>query len=932
MSVQRDKAHYDGVRARSTALLTQYRLQPTDRSTRPDVYILGSHETNRVTVASQQVRAINLVNAVWGLGEADAFDARASGSENAPQESKSLKGKDVWVVGAGVGGLTTAACAAQHGAKVTVFDRESRILSRFRDSRRLLHPRLYEWGSPQDFSVANNSYWAKGEAELPLLSWNVDSASNVVESIERQWEGWRTLFEIDVKLRSTLSVGCDGGFFLHDPDTERRDVPKEAILVLALGFGEEPTRKFRYRGACYETVGYFSKTEPVDQIENISNCRATVCGNGDGAITDLLRLLVCDFSQRELERWICSADPVGKFERAVLEIEAAQAERRQSVLSSAQRRRDGSPVISTTMRNEMRSSERTAEAYLDLRCDALDDLVRAQMRRGNDVVLSVRPIYGRPPVSALASSAFPLNKFLLASILRVCAQNQCPPLRVVHETRAVPDLGEDRYLVYRVGPKHDKATSVLGSVHLRNTFERLGERAASDITRVPEWTRAGEVDDPGRLRRPDFVVPVGGDPVDLARVFEKIGRFDLVADVFDSTFQGALSACDPTNDKKLLRRYYLGMIRAAALFNSRILVTDAQVWDGSFMASLPEIYECLSSREQETLRSKLVVRIRQTAGGNKARDTYAKPAYVMSSFSPELNESFRRFLSSIGDVQNISIDTALRRLLESVDNKRHEQEVDQIICRWGALDKFVGNVVKSEIWPNAAPWDVDLCYEDPGRAYWESRNKKHLQDLFSVRPDEMRGARSPMVLKMGSIREGLTDPHEIAAFEEVRDWYERAYNRMVARSQGASAYMSLYAKAQPGSGAQAQEEGILLEKPLRIEALGALDSERYAELSVRLSAGVDKWYRSGQVEYKRDILEEVQSALNTNANEGLGSLAGHAHEHLADKAIAAGTVEGLFIETVSRRAAGPTSRLAAREQSVSTLREREAVTSYGAQG
>src|SRR5689334_6768797 len=73
------------------------------------LYVIGCFE-RRITLYSQQVRALNLI---WALAD----------------QGKLKNGTSVLVIGAGAAGLTAAAGAAKLGAKVKVLERTPQILS-----------------------------------------------------------------------------------------------------------------------------------------------------------------------------------------------------------------------------------------------------------------------------------------------------------------------------------------------------------------------------------------------------------------------------------------------------------------------------------------------------------------------------------------------------------------------------------------------------------------------------------------------------------------------------------------------------------------------------------------------------------------------------------------------------------------------------------
>jgi hypothetical protein len=100
------------------------------------MYLLGVRE-RRLTLYTQQVRALNLIYALWKTGRAN---------ENSR----------VAIIGGGAGGMTTAAAAAR---KLNAFDKPSGSIHLFERHAKLiplldgnhtrwLHPRIYDWPAP----------------------------------------------------------------------------------------------------------------------------------------------------------------------------------------------------------------------------------------------------------------------------------------------------------------------------------------------------------------------------------------------------------------------------------------------------------------------------------------------------------------------------------------------------------------------------------------------------------------------------------------------------------------------------------------------------------------------------------------------------------------------------------------------------------------
>src|SRR5690242_5208705 len=128
----------------------------------PGVYLLGCF-ARHVTIYSQQIRAINLIDSLCRTGQLG-------------------KGSSVAVVGGGVAGLTAAAAALVRGANVTVIEQSFDLCPiQSEAGERYLHPHIYDWplGENKD-----------GAAGLPLLDWDAQSAEKVFKRIK---EGWDTV-------------------------------------------------------------------------------------------------------------------------------------------------------------------------------------------------------------------------------------------------------------------------------------------------------------------------------------------------------------------------------------------------------------------------------------------------------------------------------------------------------------------------------------------------------------------------------------------------------------------------------------------------------------------------------------------------------------------------------------------------------------------
>lgn len=209
----------------------------------------------RVTVYSQQVRALNLAAALVASDRVKV-------------------GEQVVVVGAGAAGLTCASGLQRLGALPLVLEKKSQVLSLFRlGSQRWLHPGVYDW--PLDG-------WARDHAELPLMDWVHGRVDAVCHQLERAWEqeGVECRFGVEVD-----GIGRAG-------ETRRRvtwgyDSVRTNTVILAVGFGLEPTLLPDERR--------YWEADDFDYDRAHGAQRWLVSGCGDGSLTDLFRLCIQNF-------------------------------------------------------------------------------------------------------------------------------------------------------------------------------------------------------------------------------------------------------------------------------------------------------------------------------------------------------------------------------------------------------------------------------------------------------------------------------------------------------------------------------------------------------------------------------------------------------------------------------------------------------------
>ncbi|WP_167544344.1 NAD(P)-binding protein [Duganella sacchari] len=223
------------------------------------LFILGCF-ARRVTIYSQQVRAINLIDALAGQG----YLTPAS---------------KVAVVGAGFSGLTAAAALTKLGIRPTLYDTQTASMHLQRSCvTRYIHPHIYDWPS-EDIN--------KIQASLPVLDWSANGSKNVVLEVQRDWDQHykgKVSERLGKKVRDILVQGQQWQVVIEDGTSDTFD-----IIILAVGFGAEAEAKF--------STTYWGDL-PLEAAQ-VQEQTWMVSGAGDGALTDVIRLCMRHTDHKE---------------------------------------------------------------------------------------------------------------------------------------------------------------------------------------------------------------------------------------------------------------------------------------------------------------------------------------------------------------------------------------------------------------------------------------------------------------------------------------------------------------------------------------------------------------------------------------------------------------------------------------------------------
>lgn len=228
----------------------------------PQLFFLGTAD-QRITLYSQQVRALHLVHALSEHGRL----------QDKPQ---------VAVVGAGAAGITAALALATLGIEVDLIERSDDVLHLQSASTRLLHPHIYDW--PRCGSL-------RSDAVLPFLDWKYQIGGDVCSAMRVAFAAALPRLP-DLRFRNGRTLEglkpCANGWTVavkFDGKTAEQDYD---IVILALGFGEEDSVGDAPIHDYWKVPAVSTATEAVKTSYLLS-------GNGDGGLADAMTLLIREF-------------------------------------------------------------------------------------------------------------------------------------------------------------------------------------------------------------------------------------------------------------------------------------------------------------------------------------------------------------------------------------------------------------------------------------------------------------------------------------------------------------------------------------------------------------------------------------------------------------------------------------------------------------
>jgi hypothetical protein len=378
------------------------------------------------------------------------------------------------VVGAGAAGAAAALFAARAGITTTLIDRDT-AFSRQLASNRMLEPTLYDW--PAD-------YWDRGEFpwhdEYAPLAYKARAARDVARDWASKLEdadGNLLRYLHSTRLAGIKRVTEDPCLYTVEAVSSSGPLTIPAsMIILALGPGVEKVTV----GAGFRSFRFWDADPLASDPLTLRN--VLVAGSGDGALQDVLRLVL---------------KPAADLEQVIsaLNVPVELLRRVQTIASQA----DANFVWSTTNEHEHRS-----ERFVHLQ---IEEVVTQFWNQQHDHVMRILDDYCRekPPRITVVfpcehfSRGFPINRVVSMLVLRWCEERKHEVVLLKNTKIASVDC---------LGAPHLMATDCCGAPH-RVTFENKYCEATAPGAHC-QWTPADEYD--------LILLRVGTKPEDLTMI------------------------------------------------------------------------------------------------------------------------------------------------------------------------------------------------------------------------------------------------------------------------------------------------------------------------------------------------------------------------------------------------------------------------------
>lgn len=263
------------------------------RTNARSVFVVGCFET-RVTLLAQQVRAINLVDALLSTRGLIRDNGRVA------------------IIGAGAAGITASvafAKAAPGLSAIHVYERQGEWLHLQANSDRFLHPHLYDW--PRSHAI-------KRDAGLPIMNWKADKASNVAIRLKAYYDSACIGSAVELLPNKTVTKVDpfpEGGCRVDVEDIGSIHSEKYDVAILCIGFGYE-----KFLGG--ENESYWNPSKFAKSILRPGGPHSVfVSGNGDGGLVDFMMAVYNKKNHKEICDFVTSYKGLRKVSQRLLKIE-----------------------------------------------------------------------------------------------------------------------------------------------------------------------------------------------------------------------------------------------------------------------------------------------------------------------------------------------------------------------------------------------------------------------------------------------------------------------------------------------------------------------------------------------------------------------------------------------------------------------------------
>lgn len=748
----------------------------------PRVFTLPTSERPS-RILSQQRRALNIVHSLLDNGI--------------------LGSNGLAIIGAGFGGLTAAAYAALQGVKVFVFESGSNILGRFRESKRFIHPRMYDW--PQ-------VGWDVPTADLPVMNWTANEAHRVVKELEKQFSVVRNQFHTELWRDTTITSeslqGTDTGVYIRWMDDRNSRREKFDAALIAVGFGHE-NRPVGEQNAFFQQ--YWDINVPRRSDRDFSKTEVHCVGNGDGALADLIGLAALlgapmgekvDRQQVYLGNFVPLLQRLERIREQIYELELSESQRMLAI-----------------------SATEASSDYLKAVKKLLKGNKLPKLRLGS------LKIYGRSKPMIEVTKTYAANRWLFDGIFGDIATKggssyELKPDQESDATWFGPFVlaKPDTCMLQRPGPSNPFARDFAGMVSPTDKSD-LRPLALTERPISPAWSHRAQWE-PVKLQKDRLRLGNRDCRLNVQRQH----RLVLATEWADTPIQKLLCSGKGPQTRAKARSLIAGLLRLYVLLFDEVALTDATIIDGQLI--MPAL-EQLSASEIATVSVHCRAKTMQ--------------ASAVAFLTKKLPRQPRRFsamqLSSTDERpwQGLPKDQLV------FEGNTSEEILDTLVGRFSCLSQLRERVDKAQrMFGNrlrVVGGGAQLKTVMPLSGVLEhlSDGNIHVNGCLPARDSMYCGPRTKVFNHLKDIS-GADDPFESDDPEwlpMLASWYNTAYNSAIAEKNGATAYDVLWVN--PISQVVEQKSGPVTR--IRLHELASIRSGTWDKARQQAAGDVSAWRR-----------------------------------------------------------------------------------------